>query len=58
MNAAPCEGVCAGICVMLEDDMVVYAGPIKTVPNASGKLVLMSIADFEKFKAHIEAKRH
>jgi hypothetical protein len=57
-DASPCEGVVAGHCVMLVDEAIVYAGPIKGAPDTAGRLVLMCPADFKKFKAHVERKRH
>lgn len=58
MNASPCEGIVTGTCVMLENHQIVYAGPIKGAPDTDGLHVLMSAADFEKFKAHVERGRH
>jgi hypothetical protein len=58
MNAAPCEGVVVGSCVMLAENVIVYAGPIKGAPLTDGLTVLLNGADFEKFKAHVERGRH
>jgi len=58
MNAAPCPGVCVGTCVMLEDDNIVYAGPLETTPNSAGKLVLMNAEDFEKLKVLVDKRKH
>lgn len=58
MNAAPCEAVVTGSCVMMEGESLFYAGPLKGSPDSAGKLVLLSSDDFEKFKAHVEKRRH
>ena len=58
MNAALCESVVAGTCVMLVDGSVVYAGPIKDAPDTSGKLVLLNSVDFEKLKKLVDRRRH
>lgn len=58
MNASPCEAVVKGTCVMILDDAIVYAGPIVGAPNTTGRLVLMSPDDFERFKNIVEKKRH
>lgn len=57
-DASPCEGVSVGICVMLEDGAVVYAGPIKGAPDAAGKHILFHARDFERLRAHIDRHRH
>jgi hypothetical protein len=57
-NAAPCEGVCKGTCVMLVDDKIVYAGPLKQAPEADGKMILLHSDDFELLKDHVEKRRH
>jgi hypothetical protein len=57
-NAAPCEGVCVGTCVMLVDDKIVYAGPLKHAPKAGGMMILLHSEDFEKLREHVERKRH
>lgn len=57
-NAAPCEGVCKGTCVMLLDDKIVYAGPLKQAPAADGKMILLHSDDFELLRNHVEKRRH
>ncbi len=57
-DAAPCEGVCVGTCVMLVDDKIVYAGPLKQAPKADGKMILLHAEDFEKLRVVVEKKRH
>lgn len=57
-NASICEGVAAGTCVMLVDDSIVYAGPLKKAPPADGKLVLLHPDDYEKLRVHVEKRRH
>jgi hypothetical protein len=57
-NATICDGCAVGSCVMLVDDEIVYAGPIKQAPSAEGKLVLMHADDFAKLKTHVDKRRH
>jgi len=57
-NASICEGVTKGICVVLEDHAIIYAGPIKSAPFIDGKMVLLHPEDFEKLKAYVEKRRH
>lgn len=57
-NSSICEGVAAGTCVMLRDDQIVYAGPIKSAPDVTGSLMLLNAADFEKLKALVDRKKH
>lgn len=57
-NAMICSGIVKGVCVVLEDCAVVYAGPIKGAPDIAGKEILMNAEDFEKLKIHVEKRRH
>jgi hypothetical protein len=57
-DASTCEGVVAGSCVMLVDNKIVYAGPIKGAPTSEGKLVLLHPDDFAKLKARVGKLRH
>lgn len=57
-NASTCEGVALGTCVMLVDDKIVYAGPLKTAPLVDGRLVLLHPEDFEKLRVYVEKRRH
>lgn len=57
-DAAPCEGVCKGTVVMLLDNTIVYAGPIKGAPKSDGKTILLHAEDFERLRAHVEKRRH
>lgn len=57
-NATICEGVVLGSCVMLLDDEIVYAGPIKGAPPTDGRLVLLHADDFTKLKTHVDKHRH
>lgn len=57
-NAAPCEGVCKGTVVMLIDDRIIYAGPLKGAPKADDKMILLNSEDFELLRAHVEKRRH
>ncbi len=59
MNATICDEVVIGSCVMLVDDRIVYAGPIKgALGNTAGKLVLLNTADFDKLKAVVDRGKH
>jgi hypothetical protein len=57
-DSSPDEAIVAGMCVMILDDRIVYAGPIKGAPDTSGRLVLLNPADFDRLKTIIEKKRH
>lgn len=57
-DASICDGVVLGSCVMLVDDKIVYAGPLKGSPSSEGKTVLMNVYDFERLKKHVDRKRH
>jgi hypothetical protein len=57
-DASTCEGVAIGSCVMLVDNMIVYAGPLKKAPSSEGKLVLLHPDDFAKLKTHVDKRRH
>lgn len=57
-DASPCEGVQIGTVVMLVDDKIVYAGPLKGAPSADGKMILLHAQDFEKLQTHVEKRRH
>lgn len=57
-NAAQCEGVVKGTCVMLLDNKIVYAGPIKGCPSVEGQTVLLHADDFELLRSHVEKRRH
>lgn len=52
------RGVAAGSCVMIEDDALVYAGPIQSAPEADGKVVLLHPDDFARFAGHLGVRRH
>ena len=51
-------GIVKGHCVMLVDNKIVYAGPIKGAPTSDGKLILLHHDDFAKLKAHVDKLRH
>jgi hypothetical protein len=57
-DCAPCEGVVVGTCVMLVDDRIVYAGPLKGAPTADGKMILLHTDDYHQLRAHVEKRRH
>ncbi len=55
-DAAICEGVEEGSCVLLQDGHIVFVGGIKRCPDASGCLLLLHAVDFDLLKNHV-AKR-
>jgi hypothetical protein len=57
-DAVLCDAVVAGTVVVLRDDKIVYAGPIKSAPSADGVTILLQAGDFEKLQAHIDRHRH
>lgn len=57
-DAESSEAVQVGTCIMIEDDKIVYAGPLSGAPDPSGKHVMFARADFEKLKVAVERKRH
>jgi hypothetical protein len=57
-ESSPDPAVVTGTCVMIEDDRIVYAGPIKGAPNTAGRMVLLNPADFDKLEAAAARGRH
>jgi hypothetical protein len=57
-NATINVGIVKGHCVMLVDNKIVYAGPIRAAPTSEGKLVLLHPDDFAKLKACVDKHRH
>lgn len=57
-DSSPDEAIATGTCVMILDDRIVYAGPIKGAPDVAGRMVLLNPADFEKLKTHVDRHRH
>lgn len=58
MNASSDDAIVRGSCVMIKDDRIVYAGPIKGSPPSADRLVLLNPADFENLKAIVDRGRH
>lgn len=52
------DGIAKGSCVLLLDDEIVYAGPLKGAPDVTGKMVLLNPDDFERLRAHVDRGRH
>lgn len=52
------HGVAAGSCVMIENNQIIYAGPLGRAPNATGKMVLMNATDFARLNEHLNRVRH
>jgi hypothetical protein len=52
--------IAAGSCVMIENDEIVYAGPIEGCdrPDVVGKMVLLHPDDFAKLKGYVDKRRH
>jgi len=50
------RAVAPGSCVMIEESEIVYAGPIRLAPDASGKMLLLSADDFALLSAHLDRK--
>jgi hypothetical protein len=59
-DATEHKAIAAGSCVMIEDDEIVYAGPIKGCDkhDIAGKLLLLHPDDFAKLKGHVDKRRH
>jgi hypothetical protein len=57
-NAMLGEGIVKGICVILSDNQIVYAGPIKGAPDVAGMDVVMNEEDLAKLRTHVERHRH
>lgn len=55
-DAAIHNAVEAGTCVMLQDRELVYAGPLSKMPEAEGRMVLLSAVDFARLTAHLDRK--
>ena len=45
--------VATGTCVMIQDAQIVYAGPLRTAPDAAGRMVLLSPTDFADLSRHV-----
>lgn len=41
---------------MLQDRELVYAGPLSKMPEAEGRMVLLSAVDFARLTAHLDRK--
>ena len=54
------NGIAIGSCVMLENDSLVYAGPLCDArrPDPAGKVTLLHPDDFAKLKSHVDSRRH
>ena len=51
------NGIAKGVCVVVLNGEIVYAGPIEgapLTPPTEGKLVLLHTDDFQSLKAHVE----
>lgn len=57
-DCAPCEGVVKGTVVILADDRIVYAGPLKQAPPVDGKMLLLNAEDFDLLKTHVDRRKH
>jgi hypothetical protein len=55
-DAAIHNAVTPGSCVMLQDRELVYAGPLAKMPEAEGRVVLLSASDFARLTAHLDRK--
>jgi len=54
-----CDGIVDGTCVVLKDDIIIYAGPIPLAPGEiGGALILLNRADFERFQSFREKRKH
>ncbi len=51
------DGVAAGSCVVIADHAMIYAGPIDGMPDAGGKVVLLSADDFAAFADHMKREQ-
>jgi hypothetical protein len=52
------RGVAPGSCVMIEDNEIVYAGPLEGVPEGSGKVMLLSNHDFARLNLDFSGSGH
>jgi hypothetical protein len=53
-----CDAIEQGICVMLDDNQIVYAGAILTSPDPGGKTVLLHPDDFMRLQNDVMKHRH
>ena len=53
-STAPDDAIMRGTCVVISEECIIYAGPIKSTPDVTGHLVLLNPVDFEQLKAHVE----
>jgi hypothetical protein len=54
------SGIAMGTCVMLENNDLVYAGPLCDArrPSPAGKMTLLHPDDFAQLKQHVDSRRH
>lgn len=57
-DAVMCDSVIEGFCVHLQDDKIVYAGPIKQSPDVSGRIVMLNSKDWTKLKVYLDKRRN
>ena len=57
-NAAACEGIEVGICVILEGDLLIYAGCLENAPSLSDRLLLLHPEDFIRLEALANKRKH
>lgn len=58
LKASICPGVVAGFVVMVKNEAVIYAGPIKGAPDdADGALMLLNCIDFAKLQDIVTARK-
>lgn len=54
LSVGICEGVVEGICVVLRDNLIIYAGPIEQSPRFEGATIMMHAKDFKLLKSFME----
>ena len=52
------QGVAPGSCVMIEDNQIVYAGPLEGIPDGTGKVMLLSGPDFTRLTRDFGSHGH
>lgn len=56
VNVYKTKAVVPGICVVVDVNVIVYAGPIEGAPDTSGKTVFMSPPDYDSLAVQVKKR--
>ena len=57
-DTAVCPGVSVGICILLRNGQIIYAGEIKNCPDAAGCVLLLNGIDFDLLSRYPQGQVH